>query len=274
MKLGIDLGGTNIRIAAVDHGEIIKMKSVACPAAGSEQDVLNTIYDLIDEYNTDDVSGLGIGVPSVVNSSLGIVYNVANIPSWKEVHLKKILESRYTFPVAVNNDANCFALGESIYGQGRDFENMVGITLGTGLGAGVIVNHQLYNGFNTGAGEIGSIPFKQSDFEQYCSGAYFPQHFQMSAKQAYEKALQGDNDALKAWESFGVNLGELVKMVMFSYDPQAIIFGGSVAKAFDFYIAGLHKSLSSFPYKESIENINILQSKRDNISLLGAAALL
>lgn len=274
MKLGIDLGGTNIRIAAVDNGDITKMKAVACPANGSEQDVLNTIYELIDEFNTGDVTGLGIGVPSVVDSSEGIVYNVANIPSWKEVHLKEILESRYAFPVAVNNDANCFALGESIYGQGGAFENMVGITLGTGLGAGVIVNHQLYNGYNTGAGEIGSISFKQGDFEQYCSGAYFPPNFHMSAKQAHEKALQGDSKALEAWEAFGHNLGELVKMTMFSYDPQAIIFGGSLAQAFDFYIDALHKSLSSFPYKESIENIHILQSKRENVSLLGAAALL
>src|SRR6476620_2148539 len=109
--IGIDLGATNIRGAIISGSEISETKSQRI-SNGTEEEVLNDVFTLIDKLNNEDITAIGIGVPSVVDVEEGIVYDVVYIPSWKEVHLKKILEKRYKIPVLVNNDANCFALGE------------------------------------------------------------------------------------------------------------------------------------------------------------------
>ena len=90
----------------------------------------------------EQVDGIGIGVPSIVDPEKGIVYNVANISSWKEIHLKEILENEFKVAVAINNDSNCFTLGESLYGEGKSYTNMVGVTIGTGIGAGVVIGRR------------------------------------------------------------------------------------------------------------------------------------
>src|SRR5665213_3265078 len=137
--IGIDLGATNIRGAIVYNEEISAITSRRIHTKGTEEQVLGDVYSLIDK----DVKAIGIGVPSVVDVKLGIVYDVVHIPSWKEVHLKELLENRYHIPVFVNNDANCFALGEHHFGKGKGIDNMIGLTIGTGVGAGIIVNNQL-----------------------------------------------------------------------------------------------------------------------------------
>lgn len=273
MKLAIDLGGTNIRIAQVANRTILNKNSIPCFSTGSEEQVLSQLYTLIDSLMNSDVEGIGIGVPSVIDHKKGIVYNVMNIPSWQEVALKDILQQRYNVPVEVNNDANCFALGEKLYGQGVHFSNLVGVTLGTGVGAGIIINNQLYCGDNTGAGEIGSLSYLDSDFEHYCSSAFFVDYYQMSGKEAYKKAVEGDAEAFVIWDEFGKHLGNLVKVILYAYDPTAVIFGGSISAAFPFFIHSLRKNIVDFPYEKSLNNVHLLNTINSDISILGASAL-
>ncbi|HXS56133.1 MAG TPA: ROK family protein, partial [Hanamia sp.] len=150
--LGIDLGGTHVRAGVVSDAHLENIVSVCIPASGTVQEVLEVMYELIDPLINENITAVGIGVPSVVDIEKGIVYDVQNIPSWKEVHLKKLLEDRYHVPVSVNNDANCFALGEKYFGKGKNALSMIGLTIGTGLGAGIIINNKLYAGVNCGAG--------------------------------------------------------------------------------------------------------------------------
>jgi len=272
MKLAIDLGGTNIRIGQVANGKIISKKSVACLSSGTEKQVLSQLFSLIEgEYNK-DVSGIGIGVPSVVDHVKGIVYNVANILSWKEVPLKDILQEKFSVPVFVNNDSNCFALGEKLYGEGKNYANLVGVTLGTGLGAGVIIDNHLYCGNNTGAGEIGSLPYLDLDFEHYCSSSFF-HYYNTKGKDVYIEALNKNQNAMKIWDEYGKHLGELVKAILYTYDPSAIIFGGSISNAFPFFINSLRNIVKDFPYVNSLNNLHLLKTKDTDISLLGASAL-
>ena len=161
MKIGIDLGGTNMRVGLTDGASLVGSVIEPCPAKGTEEEVLNQLKQQIAQLMRPEVTGIGVGVPSVVDSQQGIVYNVANIPAWKEVHLKTILEQAFGVPVAVNNDANCFALGVWRFGEGQGVSDMVGLTMGTGIGSGIIIGGKLYNGVNTGAGEIGSV-FKKT----------------------------------------------------------------------------------------------------------------
>ena len=142
--LTIDLGGTNIRAARITDGEMEQHIAVGCHADGSEQEVFDQLYSLIDQLLDSRVSRIGIGVPSVVDFKRGIVYDVQNIPAWKEVHLKERMEQRYHIETRVDNDVNCYVLGEKYFGCARNFSDIVGITLGTGIGAGIIINNAIY----------------------------------------------------------------------------------------------------------------------------------
>lgn len=273
MKLSIDLGGTNIRIAQVEDGKCLNKVSVACLAQQDASTVLSQLSRLIEEMMNETVDGIGIGVPSIVDSEKGIVYNVANISSWKEIHLKEILENEFKVAVAINNDSNCFALGESLYGEGQPYANMVGVTIGTGIGAGVVIDHRLYCGQYVGAGEIGSFPYLDSDFEHYCSSFFF-KRYDTTGVSAAEKAKLGDRAALDIWTEFGMHLGNLMKVILFAYAPQAIVLGGGIVSAFPFFKDAMEDAMQSFPYKVISDNVRVVASSRKDSSLLGASALL
>ena len=273
MKIGIDLGGTNMRVGLTDGATLVNSVIEPCPAKETEEVVLNQLKRQIAQLMSADVTGIGIGVPSVVDSVRGIVYNVANIPSWKEVHLKEQLEKEFGIPVAVNNDANCFALGVWKYGEGKGTRDMVGLTMGTGIGSGIIINGQLYNGVNTGAGEIGSLPFKDADYEFYCSSRFFSHLHGDTGANFGKRAQAGDAEAIAVWNEFGQNVGELIKAVLFTYAPEAIIIGGGIASAFSLFEAPMRASLESFPYPANVAATRIMPSTLPNAAILGAGAL-
>ena len=273
MKIGIDLGGTNMRVGLTDGATLVNSVIEPCPAKETEEVVLNQLKRQIAQLMSADVTGIGIGVPSVVDSVKGVVYNVANIPSWKEVHLKEQLEKEFGIPVAVNNDANCFALGVWKYGEGKGTRDMVGLTMGTGIGSGIIINGQLYNGVNTGAGEIGSLPFKDADYEFYCSSRFFSHLHGDTGANFGKRAQAGDAEAIAVWNEFGQNVGELIKAVLFTYAPEAIIIGGGIASAFRLFEAPMRASLESFPYPANVAATRIMPSTLPNAAILGAGAL-
>ena len=163
MNIAIDLGGTSVRVALVDGSKIVSLISEPCRADRPENEVLDHICSLIDRLFSTEVKAIGVGVPSVVDAEKGIVYDVVGIPSWKEVHLKEVLEEKYHVPAYINNDCNCFALGVSTYGEARGYSSAVCVTLGTGVGSSLVVNGSIYNGHNTGAGEIGCIQYLDKD---------------------------------------------------------------------------------------------------------------
>lgn len=273
MRLGIDLGGTNIRIGQVKDGDIIKKISAPSPSRQGLDESIEYLKHTIGQSITPDCISIGIGVPSVLDIEKGIVYNVTNIPAWEEVPLKDILEAEYHLPVYINNDSNCFTLGEKRYGEGKPFKNMVGITLGTGVGAGIIINHELYGGSNTGAGEIGCVPYLESTYEDYCGSNFFTTYHQITGIEAARKAQEGNTTALQIWDEYGTHLGNLIQATLFVYDPDAIVFGGGIASAFPFFQQSMTEAMQSFPYPQSLKNLQIRLSVNPDIAILGAAAL-
>ena len=274
MVIGIDLGGTKVRAGVAKDGIIENEKQQLVKSKGTQSETLDQLKDLIRSLMVPGIQGIGLGVPSVVDAEKGIVYDVVNIPSWKRVPLKDILEETFSVPVAVNNDSNCFALGEARFGRLKDFRNAVGMTSGTGLGTGVIVNHELYSGTNCGAGELGLVAYKEHNIEYYASGNFFESIHGVSAIKAHDLALGGDKQALGWWEEFGAHMGHAVKTAMYAYDPEAISIGGSLSKAFRLFEVSMRRSLADFAYPESIRKLKIFQSVNENITLLGAAALI
>lgn len=271
--IGIDLGATNIRGAVVENEAISAITSRRIQTKGTEQQVLDDVYSLVDALINDDVKAIGIGVPSVVDVKKGIVYDVVHIPSWKEVHLKELLENRYHISVFVNNDANCFALGEYYFGKGKGADNMVGLTIGTGVGAGLIVNKQLYAGANCGAGEFGMVDYLDQNYEYYCSGSFFQNVYGLNGEQVFKDAQQGDAHALKLYREMGLHLGNAIKMIMYTCDPELIILGGSVQLAFEFFEQTMWQRIKTFAFTKSIDRLQIKTSALENSGIFGAAAL-
>jgi glucokinase len=271
--LGIDLGGTNLRVGLVDNDKLIQIEEIPIKYSNDEQEILNSIYYLIDRFKKENICGIGIGVPSVVDPERGIVYDVQNIPSWKEVHLKELLEEKYRLSVYVNNDANCFAVGEKYFGKARKYSDAVGLILGTGLGAGLIINNKLYSGRNCGAGEFGMLPYKDKNYEAYCSGQFFEWKYNTRGGEFYNRAQKGETEALEIFTEIGDHIGEVIKVIVYTVDPEIIILGGSVSKSFQFFQKQMWKSLETFGYPKSIDRLKIEISETEHVAVLGAASL-
>ncbi len=272
--IGVDLGGTKVQVGKVENSKIVDKYQINISAQADNEDIIiNEIFEAIEKVFDKSVSAIGIGVPSVVDTKRGIVYNVENIPSWKEVHLKEKTQKRFGVPVFVNNDANCFALGEFRYGKGKGVSHMVGLTIGTGLGSGIIINGKLYDGANCGAGEIGAVPYKDSNIEDYASGQFFKLKYGKDGKVMYEEALKGKKEALKAFEELGKNLGVAIKVILSLYDPEAIVLGGSISLAFELFKKSMYEEMKSFPFPFVIEKLKLEVSENREIPILGAAGL-
>lgn len=271
--LGVDLGGSGVRVGKVRSGGLERF--AAAPISGRERAevVTDEIYRAIDGVIDDEVRGIGCGVPSVVDVDRGIVYNVENIPAWQEVPLKADLERRYGVPAYVNNDANAFAVGELYFGHGRGHRHLVGLTLGSGLGAGVVVDGRLYIGANCGAGELGAIPFREHTVEHYCAAPFFQREAGISGEEAHRRAAAGDAGARQLFARFGDSLGHALLLVLYAYDPEIIVLGGSISAALPFFEEAMRERLRTYAYPHALERLRLERSEVENAAVLGAAAL-
>lgn len=271
--IGVDLGGTNMRAGRVTGNSIEQTAKTSVPATENWEIVYEELRKTIKSVWAPHVSGIGIGVPGVVDYKTGMVFDIQNIPSWKEVPLARLLSDEFKVPVFVNNDANCFAAGERYFGQGRQFDDFTGLIIGTGLGAGIIKSGHLLPDQNCGAGEFGMIPYLDHNYEHYCSGRFFQNQGHVSGEEAAKLAGQNDATAIELFSKFGQHLGNAIKTIIFALDPAAIILGGSVSRSFHFFESALNKELSTFPYARTIENLKIIPSQIPDIAITGAAAL-
>lgn len=271
--IGVDLGGTNIRAGRVLQQQLQKTVSCKTRSGGTEEEVLQDLYQLIDSLIEHDTAAIGVGVPSVVDIEEGIVYDVQYIPAWKEVHLSALLQQRYNIPVYINNDANCFALGEYYFGKGKNAVNMIGLTIGTGLGSGIIINRKLYAGANCGAGEFGMLQYRDHILEYYASGQFFQNVYKVDGQTVFQRAKNGDVVALNMYEALGRHLGNAINMILYAYDVSLIILGGSVRHAWPYFKNTMWQQIETFAYKQSINRLRIEVSELENSGILGAAAL-
>ena len=275
MTLGIDVGGTNLVLGLVRENQIIKRVSHPwSPRNANLKETIDFISEKISGMITPDTRKIGIGVPSVVDINRGIVYDTANIPAWKEVPLKDILEERFHIPVVLNNDANCYAMG--VYGQYPEDEKpevLVVITLGTGGGIGIVDRGRLFPGTNCGAGELGSLPYGGAILESFCSKQFFNRN-EVDSLEVSKAAREGDTKAKALFEEFGHNMGVLLSTVILAYDPSHIVFGGGIANNYDLFREAMMEYLKTdFPYQNSIEKLTIDVCTGNDIPVLGATLI-
>lgn len=273
LYLGIDLGATSFKYGLVSGDKVIRSIDHPVHASHSQEHLLALLKAGIKELIDPEVVAIGIGVPGIVDPQTGTIYDIQNLPQWKEVALRDILINEFKLPVAINNDANCFTLGQYHYGAAKSFKNFVGITIGTGLGMGVVIDGKIYNGQLCGAGEIGMLPYLDGILEDYAASFFFSKHYSAAGQELHQRALVGDKRALKAFEEFGVHLGNALKIVNYTYAPEAIILGGSITNAYSFFEQSMHTQLSTFAYPKQIANLKLDVANGLDSSILGAASL-
>lgn len=271
--IGVFFTGQKLKAAYIENGVVANVIDKEINNLDTEEHIIKKLVNSIESIFNRSIEGIGIGVPGIVDIKNGIVYKATNVPSWKKVHLKDILENHFGVPVHVNNDANCFALGEKYFGTTKDFEHTAGIILGVGVGVGIIINSKLYSGQNCGAGEFCSIPYRNHDYEYYCSAGYFKEKYGLPFSTLLKRAQKDDKIALAIFELYGTDIGNLIKAIMYALDPQAVVIGGTLSEAYPYFKEAMLRAVDDFSYQNSSENIQILRSDEPNIATYGAAAL-
>lgn len=311
-RIGIDVGGTNVKIALVDDkGNIIYSNSVPTRAEmGYEYTVNNikqAIYDLMKETKlcTKDIEGIGFGFPGQVDYKSGIVRLAPNIPGWVEVPIAKLIEDEFKIPTRVDNDVRCAALGELNYGAGQGCENLICITVGTGIGSGLIVNGKLVRGASNAAGEIGHIKMQIHDgpicgcgdtgcleafasgpsivamAEDYIKGGKSTKYREMANGNPItpyivcEAAKAGDPVAQRIFTIMGEYIGVGLASVVNLLNPEKIIVGGGVADAGDLLLNPLKETLYKRAMKIAGSAVEVASAQLGNTAgVIGASLLI
>lgn len=272
--IGVDLGGT--KVAAGKLSGNILTEQITEKLDQSSQDPMDAvalIIKLVQKLMDERVAGIGIGVPGPVDRATGVVYDVLNIPNWKEIPLRAILEEKLKVPVFVDNDSNCFAMGEYRYGAHAGHPDFVGITLGTGMGAGIIKNGRLIPDAHCCSGEFGTMSYLDGIYEDYTAGPFFKRVYGKSGEELAREAAGGSQEAQEAFNSFGKHLGNAIKTIIMAVDPPLVIIGGSVAAAHGLYKEAMWDSIREIPFQSVLDSFQVKFTNTKNIAILGAAAL-
>jgi glucokinase len=254
--IGIDFGATRIKAGLVVDDKIIKYSEISTDNKYPSKNIINNLIKLINKLITKEVKGIAIGVPGIVDIDKGIIVELTNVFSFKKIPLKKVIEKEFKIPVMINNDSNCFALGEKYFGKGKKHNTFAIIIIGTGLGSGLIINNKLYAGKDGYAGEINAIPYLDGNFEDYTSSHFFERN-NVSGEELFKRAKNKDKFALNLFSEFGIHLGKAVCSLITIIDPEIIIFGGSISKSHKFFEKSMKKTIKEYINKDIYKKLKI-----------------
>lgn len=281
--VGVDIGGTNIEAGLVNaRGRILKKVNVKTEAEKGKKIVINNIIAAIEKVIRKDVIGIGIGAPGPLDIKKGVLGKGINIPL-NNVPLANIVKNKFKKPVFLDNDANCFTLGETFFGANKGKNNVIGLTLGTGIGGGIVINKKLYHGRNN-AGELGHIIIKFDGFkgtngirgslESYIGKKAilrYSKGLTKSPLELYNKAMKGNYKAERVWKNIGRYLGIGITNLVHAFDPDIVVIGGKISKAWRFF----HKTMEEEVKKRVLFKPCRIVKTRLGIeaNILGAASL-
>ncbi len=284
--LGLDIGGTALKLGRFDlQGTALQFLKIPTPQPATPDAVLEAIVAAIPQLDPDaSAQAIGIGTPGPSDPTGRIAKLAINLPEWTNVAVADRLESKLGLPCRIANDANCAALGEAWKGAGRPYQNLVLLTLGTGVGGGIILNGDLFTGHNGAAGELGSISFNPDGYpcnsgnrgsleQQLCISAIVRRSGQDPGILG-ELAQAGDPDALKFWKEYGRDLGIGLTTLIYVLNPEAIVIGGGISGSSDFFFDSAIDEINQRVSAPSREGVKLLKAELGNqAGMFGAAKL-
>lgn len=300
-SIGIDFGGTSVKLGVCRGGDLLCTDDPIPTAnfAGPQAligEMATRVAKLREKYA--GISAIGVGVPGLVDFENGYVHELTNVPGWKHVPLKAILGEKTGLPVVVENDANAMCYAEFRYGAARGLRNVVALTMGTGIGGGLVLDGKMYRGSCFAAGEIGQMSIDYDGvaghygnlgaLEKYTGNHQIAEHavrryaeagidkdlYDCTPKKIAEAAAAGDSVARQIWDEVAEWLGTALSAIAWLLNPDAFVIGGGVAQAGDLIFNPLKRKVQSMLSTVVWEKLQILPAKFSNeAGIIGNAAL-
>jgi glucokinase len=287
MIVGVDLGGTKIRAGLIGKFDVKKEITLLTNAKHGRKKILKTLFEAIDYLFQDDVKEIGIAVAG--NTDGKKILDATNIKSLNNFNLSSVISKKYGVKVFIENDANAFALAEYRFLKKKNpkLKNIVGITLGTGVGGGIIIDGDIYRGSSFSAGEIGHMSIASKGikcscgnydcFEVYCNGKALERYyFELTKKRVQSmmisNLLSKDKNALKAVNEYAKYLGIGLVNIANIFSPEYIVIGGGISKLIEIYKPAI-KHFKKHALK-TVKNTKIIKTRLgDNSVIIGASLL-
>ena len=283
--IGVDLGGTNTKVGLVSYdGRILKRIEVPTRVDKGSHHLINNIIECIKKIHEKNIEGIGVGSPGPLDSKKGIILDPVNLPL-RNVPIKKILEKEFKTTVILNNDANCYALGEAHYGAAKRYRHVVGLTLGTGIGGGIIIDKKLYHGRGNAA-ELGHMTIDFNGKESNCGNngcieelaaarGILSRSKGMNVEttlQLFQLARKGNRKAQKVFHDIGEFLGVAITNTMYAFDPEIIVIGGKISESWQFFEESMHETIRKRYFSRPCPVVRTKLGR--DAGILGAASLL
>jgi glucokinase len=296
--LGIDVGGTNIKLGLVNPGgQIFSRSRIVTKDHTAPKELIKALIGeitnllKINQLEKKQVKGIGIGLPGLIDVEKGIVKLLPNIAGWRDVPLEKILRQSLDMEIRLENDVNMITLGEWRFGAGQGRKDLVCMTLGTGVGAGLILNDALYRGEGFAAGEIGHMPLNETGvvcscggvgcFERYVGNAALEKEasriFNRSIKleEVSQLAAKGEKRALAFWHEAGVRIGNGLTATVNLLNPRLIIIGGGVSNSHRFLFPAIRETIKARAMSVQGSMVRVVRAKLgSDAGIIGACVLL
>lgn len=288
LALGVDIGGTNLKIGIVSpSGKLLKKKVVPCEPEKGAEFVAKKIAQSRDEL-AKNVTCCGVGVPGPINKKRTHIIQAPNLANWLNVPIKKIIEDALEIPVVIENDANVAAFGEAWVGAGKKAKTLILFTLGTGVGGGIILDGELWVGSFGGAGELGHITVEKSGYpcacgntgclELYASASAMAREYarragaKKSAEEICNMAGYGDKAARDVLENAARYLGIAIASIVHTIEPELIILTGGLAEAGDILIKSVETEVRARIFKQLRSVVKIVKGELGtDAGIIGAA---
>lgn len=284
--IGIDVGGTAIKLGRFSQdGTCLQSLTVATPQPQTPEAVLAVMVDAIAQIDVDNQTiAIGVGTPGPADATGRIAQIAINLPGWQNVPLADWLEAKTGKPTVIDNDANCAGVGEAWLGAGRQFQNFMLLTLGTGVGGAIILDGKLFVGQRGAAGELGLITLQpdgpicksgnQGSLEQYTSIQAIRRRTGKEPAELGMLAKAGDANALAFWQEYGRDLGIGLASLIYVLTPQAIVIGGGVSASFEFFFPAIKAEIDKRVMPTSRMGLQIIPAQLGNSAgMVGAAKL-
>ena len=310
IAIGIDIGGTSIKGAAVESsGKIYDVFSMPCIKGEDGETTIKKLANLVKDYISeqkigDQIVGIGIGIPGTLDVDRGIV-NYSNNLCWEDIHVSAIFNEVLPYPVRITNDANAATLGEAKFGAGKLYKNLIMLTLGTGVGGGIVINGQLFEGSQGKGGELGHMVIvvdgnectcgRRGCLETYASATALkrdtkltmeknkesllwticPNINDVSGKTPFEAAKLGDQAAIDLIDNYVKYLGEGILNFCNIFRPDVIVLSGGIANAGEYLFSRVNKYVKdrNYGYKRTPEVKIVPAELGYDSGKVGAAAL-
>ena len=278
MTIGIDIGGTNIKGALVDNGKVIAKIQYPTKSKTNKKILLEQVFKYIEKLikRGKKIEGIGIGVAGPIDFKNQKILNPPNLVVLKNMELGKIIEEKFGIKTIIENDGHLMTLAETILGAGKNKNNVVGVTLGTGVGGGIVVNQKIVHGESGTAGEIGHMTIDRHGRKCNCGSkgcleAYLSEggirktsyeffNKRIKSYDLHRMARKGNSRAIQAWKEVGKHLGVGLANIVDMFNPEVIIIGGGIAR-------GAGELLMNPAKKEMRKNILSKSAKKTSVVL-------